>query len=149
MAEQSIAQQAERLSMKRSRILFLLAIIFLSQQATYFSGRNDLASPVGHVKIAAWLVLSVVLLLMLATGGGWFRPKEVRALLNDETTREHRRAGFVSGFWGACLTAMVIYAVDLFEPVSGRDTVHIILTVAIAAALLTFARLERRAHRDA
>jgi hypothetical protein len=37
----------------------------------------------------------------------------------------------------------------MFEPISGRDTVHIILTVAIAAALLTFARLERRAHRDA
>ncbi|HET6943087.1 MAG TPA: hypothetical protein VFH89_13085 [Sphingomicrobium sp.] len=149
MAEQTIAQQAERLSQKRSRMLFVLAVIFLSQQATYFSGRHDLASPAGQVKIAAWLVLSIVLLLMLATGGGWFRSAEVRALLNDETTREHRRAGFVSGFWAACFAAITIYALDLFEPVSGRDTVHIILTVAIAAAMLTFGRLERRAHRDA
>ena len=147
MAEQTIAQQAERLSQKRSRMLFVLAVIFLSQQATYFSGRHD-PSPAGHVKIAAWLVLSVVLLLMLATGGAWFRSAQVRALLNDETTREHRRQGYVSGFWAACLTAIVIYAVDLFEPVSGRDTVHIILTIAIAAAMLTFGRLERRAHRD-
>ena len=148
MVEQTIAQQAERLSQKRSRMLFVLAAIFLSQQATYFSGRHDLTSPVGHVKIAAWLVLSIVLLLMLATGGAWLRSREVRALLNDETTQEHRRTGFVNGFWAACLTAIAIYAVDLFEPVSGRDTVHIILTVSIAAALLTFARLERRAHRD-
>ena len=147
MAEQTIAQQAERLSQKRSRMLFVLAVIFLSQQATYFSGRHD-PSPAGHVKIAAWLVLSVVLLLMLATGGAWFRSAQVRALLNDETTREHRRQGYVSGFWAACLTAIVIYALDLFEPVSGRDTVHIILTIAIAAAMLTFGRLERRAHRD-
>jgi len=130
-------------------MLFVLAAVFLSQQATYFSGRHDLASPAGHVKIAAWLVLSIVLLLMLATGGGWFRSAGVRALLNDETTREHRRAGFVSGFWAACLAAIVIYAVDLFEPISGHDTVHIILTVAIATAMLTFGRLERRAHRDA
>jgi hypothetical protein len=148
VAEQTIAEQAERLSKKRSRMLFVLAVVFLSQQVTYFSGRHDLASPVGHVKIAAWLVLSIVLLLMLATGGGWFRSAEVRALLNDETTRDHRRAGFVGGFWAACLTAIAIYAVDLFEPVSGRDTVHIILTIAIAAAMLTFGRLERRAHRD-
>ena len=147
MAEQTIAHQAERLSQKRSRMLFVLAVIFLSQQATYFSGRHD-PSPAGHVKIAAWLVLSVVLLLMLATGGAWFRSAQVRALLNDETTREHRRQGYVSGFWAACLTAIVIYALDLFEPVSGRDTVHIILTIAIAAAMLTFGRLERRAHRD-
>lgn len=149
MAEQTIAQQAERLSAKRSRMLFVLTVIFLSQQATYFSSRHDLATPAGHVKIAAWLVLSLVLLLMLATGGAWLRSAEVRALLNDETTREHRRTGYVSGFWAACLTAIGIYAADMFEPVSGRDSVHIILTVAIAAALLTFARLERHAHRDA
>ena len=86
------------------------------------------------MKIAAWLVLSIVLLLMLATGGAWLRSAEVRALLNDETTREHRREGFVNGFWAACLAAVVIYAVDLFEPITGRDTIHIILTVAIATA---------------
>ena len=146
MAELTIAEQAERLSQKRSRMLFVLAAVFLSHQASYFSG-HDPARPVDHIKIAAWLVLSVVLLLMLATGGAWLRSKEVRALLNDETTREHRRAGFVNGFWAACLTAIGIYALDLFEPLSGRDTVHIILTVTIAVALLTFARLERRAHR--
>jgi hypothetical protein len=149
VSEQSIVQQAERLSQKRSRLLFVLPVVFLAQQATYFSGRHDIASPAGHVKIAAWLALSIVLLLILATGGGWFRSAEVRALLNDETTREHRREGFVTGFWAACLTAIAIYAVDLFEPVSGRDTVHIILTAAIATAMLTFGRLERRAHRNA
>ena len=148
MTEQTNSEIAERLSKKRSRILFVLAAIFLSQQASYFSG-HDPARPVDHIKIGAWLVLSAVLLLMLATGGAWFRSAKVRALLNDETTREHRRTGFVNGFWAACLTAIGVYVVDMFEPLSGRDAVHIILTVAIAVALLTFARLERRAHRDA
>ena len=149
MTEYSSSEIAERLSKKRSRMLFVLAALFLSQQVTYFSGMHDPARAVDHVKIAAWLVLSIVLLLMLASGGAWLRSAEVRALLNDEATREHRRTGLVNGFWAACLTAIIIYAVDMFEPISGRDTVHIILTVAIAAALLTFARLERRAHRDA
>ena len=149
MTEYSSSEIAERLSKKRSRMLFVLAALFLSQQVTYFSGMHDAARAVDHVKIAAWLVLSIVLLLMLASGGAWLRSAEVRALLNDEATREHRRTGLVNGFWAACLTAITIYAVDMFEPISGRDTVHIILTVAIAAALLTFARLERRAHRDA
>jgi hypothetical protein len=148
VTEQTNSEIAERLSQKRSRILFVLAAIFLSQQASYFSG-HDPARPVDHIKIGAWLVLSAVLLLMLATGGAWFRSAEVRALLNDEATREHRRTGFVNGFWAACLTAIGVYVVDMFEPLSGRDAVHIILTVAIAVALLTFARLERRAHRDA
>ena len=149
MTEYSSSEIAERLSRKRSRMLFVLAALFMSQQVTYFSGMHDPARTVDHVKIAAWLVLSVVLLLMLATGGAWLRSSEVRALLNDEATREHRRTGLVNGFWAACLTAIIIYAVDMFEPISGRDTVHIILTIAIAAALLTFARLERCAHRDA
>ena len=61
-------------------------MIFLSQQATYFSGRaRSGAVPVDHVKIAAWLVLSIVLLLVLATGGCWLQSAEVRALLNDES----------------------------------------------------------------
>jgi len=103
VTEQTNSEIAERLSQKRSRILFVLAAIFLSQQASYFSG-HDPARPVDHIKIGAWLVLSAVLLLMLATGGAWFRSAEVRALLNDETTREHRRTGFVNGW----LTAMPV-----------------------------------------
>jgi hypothetical protein len=149
VTEYSSNEIADRLSKKRSRVLFVLAVIFLSQQIAYFSGVHDPARTADLVKIAAWLVLSIVLLLMLASGGAWVRSAKVRALLNDEVTREHRRMGLVNGFWAACLTAIAIYAVDMFEPISGRDTVHIILTVAIATALLTFARLERRAHRDA
>ena len=45
-------------------------------------------------------------------------------------------------------TAIGIYVVAMFEPVSGRDAVHIIVTAAVAAALLNFGMLERRALRD-
>ena len=127
----------------------MLAVIFLAQQATYFSGTQDPVRTVAHVKIAAWLVLSVVLLAALGTGGGWFRSKEVREMLNDEATREHRRTGFVAGFWAASISAIVLYAIDMFEPMSARQAVHLILTASIATALIVFGSLERRAHRTA
>jgi hypothetical protein len=41
-----------------------------------------------------------------------------------------------------------MYFVVQFEPVSARETIHLLVTVGIAAALLRFAFLERRAHRD-
>ncbi|HEY1143390.1 MAG TPA: hypothetical protein VGE68_05085 [Sphingomicrobium sp.] len=140
---------AERLSAKRARMLPFLAVIFLAQQATYFSGAHDPVRTVAHVKIAAWLVLSVVLLAALGTGGAWFRSKEVRELLNDEATREHRRSGLVAGFWAGSIAAIVLYAIDMFEPMSARQAVHLILTASIATALVVFGNLERRAHRAA
>jgi hypothetical protein len=138
---------ADRLSSKRARILPVLAIVFLAQQAAYFSGPQDPARTVAQVKIAAWLVLSVVLLAMLGTGGAWFRSKEVRALVNDEATREHRRTALVAGFWAASAAAILFYVVDMFEPMPGREAVHLVLTASVATALVVFGILERRAHR--
>lgn len=149
MVQRTNSEMADLLSRKRARILFVLGIVFIAQQATYFSDVHDLSRTVDHVKIAAWLVLSIVLLVLLATGGAWFRSPEVRALLNDETTQEHRRRAYMYGFWAAMGTTIGLYAVDMFEPVSGREAVHIIMTVAIATALLNFAALERRALREA
>ena len=100
------------------------------------------------MKISAWLVLTIVLLAGLATGGAWFRSRAVRQLVNDESTRVHRQTAYVYGFWAAMGTALGLYIVSMFEPVSGRDAVHIIVTVAVATALLNFGLLERRALRD-
>ena len=45
-------------------------------------------------------------------------------------------------------TALALYVLNMFEPVSGREAVHVIVSVAVAAALLHFGKLERRALRD-
>jgi hypothetical protein len=149
MIEPSISEKAERLNRRRARALPALGVIFLAQQASFLSTPAEAVRPVDHLKVGAWLVLSIVLLAGLATGGGWFRSRAVRELLNDESTRVHRRVGYVYGFWAAMGTALGLYVVNMFEPVSGRDAVHIIVTVAIATALLNFGLLERRALRDA
>jgi hypothetical protein len=149
MSTQSNIETADRLARRRARALPVLAIIFLSQQASYFATQIEEGTrTVDHVKIAAWLVLSVVMLLALATGGFWFRPKEVRALMDDEPTRANRAEAFRIGFLVTMAAAIALYCVSLFEPVGGGEAIHILMTIGLAAALLRFGFLERRALKE-
>ena len=149
MNNPSNVEIADRLSRRRARMLPMLAIIFISQQASYFSGRiEDGTRTVDHVKIGAWLVLSIVMLLALTTGGFWFRPKEVRALLDDDVTRANRADALRIGFLVTMAGAIALYFVNAFEPMGARDAIHILMSFGIVAALLRFGYLERRAHRD-
>lgn len=142
-------ESADRISRRRARMFPLLALLFIVQQASYFSGRiEDGARAVDQVKIGAWLVMSVVLLLALMTGGAWLRPKRVRELLNDDVTRANRLDGLRVGFVATMAAGIVMYFLAGVEPVSGRDSVHLMMTAGIAAALIRFGQLERRAHSD-
>ena len=144
--------QAERLGRRRARMLPFLAVIFISQQASFFASETARTSAVirsvDHVKFGAWMVLSLVLLAALYTGGFWFHRREVRALMDDEITRQHRATALSLGFLVAMLAAIALYLVDMAEPVGTRVAIHVIVTLGIASALLRFGLLERRAHRD-
>src|SRR3954447_3543687 len=146
----SVAAKAEYLSKRRARMLPALAVIFLSQQATFFSqmsaGEHISAE---KAKISAWLVLSVVLLAGLATKGFWLEPKEVRDLIDDENTRANRNEAMRWGFLFAMATAIGVYILTMFDTVTGREATHIIMSFGIAAAILRWGMLERRAHRGA
>src|SRR4051794_40205783 len=131
-------ETADRLARRRARALPVLAIVFLAQQVTYFSTQGvDGTRIVDHLKVAAWLVLSVVMLLALATGGFWFRPKAVRALMDDEPTRANRTEAFRIGFLVTMAGAVALYFFRLFEPGSGRQAVHNLMTLRVAPALLS------------
>jgi hypothetical protein len=142
-------ETADRLGRRRARMLPVLSMIFIFQQASHLSARfEEGARTVDQVKISAWLVLSVMLLLALTTGGSWFRPKRVRDLLNDEVTRANRLDALRAGFIATMAAGIGAYVITMFEPVSGRDAIHLMMTFGIAAALVRFGQLERRAHRD-
>ncbi|MFL6731906.1 MAG: hypothetical protein ACJ8EP_06130 [Sphingomicrobium sp.] len=149
MNERTIAERAEYLSKRRARMLPALAVIFLSQQITFFS---QMAGPGPHsaerAKIAAWLVLSVVLLAALASKGFWLQPREVRELIDDENTRANRNEAMRWGFLFAMGSAIAIYVLTMFDVVTGREAVHIIMTFGLAAALIRWGVLERRAYKD-
>lgn len=146
MNNETIAEKAERLSRKRARMLPILALMFLSQQAAYYS--NTHAGPPAMLKISAWLVLSIVLVAALATKGFWFHSKELRDLIDDENTRANRLDGMRWGFLFAMAGSVGVYIDTMFEAVTAREAVHIIMSIGIAAALIRWGVLERRAHRD-
>ena len=43
---------------------------------------------------------------------------------------------------------VLLYLVSFYEPLTGRDALHLVMTFGIAAALVRFGFLERRALRD-
>ncbi len=148
MTTRTTAEQADHLSRRRARMLPFLAVIYLTQQASYFTGGAG-DRPVDHVKIGAWVVLSLVLLAALTTKGFWFHSREVREMIDDEVTRAHRAAAMGWGFVMAILSAIGLYFVSMYEPIGVREAIHVIVSFGIAAAIVRFGMLERRALRDA
>ena len=79
----SVAEKADYLSNRRARMLPALAVIFLSQQATFFSQMSGQHLSAEKAKISAWLVLSIVMLWacdqgLLARAQGGPRPDRRR-----------------------------------------------------------------------
>jgi magnesium-transporting ATPase (P-type) len=131
----------------------VLAIIFIATQAIYFGKAAKFDTwgdvrTVDAVHISAWLVMAIALLALLMTGGGWFQSPQVRALVDDESTREHRQKALSVGFIAAMLTCAGLYFATMFEPISGREAVHLTMTIGIGAALLSFGAQERMALRN-
>jgi hypothetical protein len=139
-------ETADRLSRRRARMLPVLAVVFLAQQAAYFADPGD-GRAVAQVRIGAWVVMGLVLLLALVTGGAFFRSAEVRALLNDEVTRANRARAFEAGFVSAMLSAMLLFCLRGALEFSVGEVIHLIVSAGMVSALVIFGMLERRAHR--
>jgi len=148
MTDRKVADRAEHLSRRRARMLPVLAILLLVQQGSFFTDHPGADRPVDQLKISAWLVLSAVILLALWTGGSWLQPKRVRELLNDETTQVHRTQAFRVAFLASMMGCIFLYFLTMFSRVETREAIHIILTIGLSAALISFGVLERRALRD-
>ena len=138
-------EEAERMGRARSRIFFVLAIVFFAGQSLYFG--TPAATRDSTPRIWAWLLLVVLILLLLATGGFLFGGRKVRELLNDETFRLNRLASQALGFWVTIITSLVVYVESRFDQVSLSEGLHIIVTLGVGAALISFAVRERVAHR--
>ena len=150
MPQVSNVERAEHLSRRRARMLPLLAVIYVTQQASYFSALSgDPHRTVEHVKIGAWIVLSLVILAALVTKGFWLQPREVRDLIDDESSRANRLEGIRWGFIAGMLAAVGAYFLTQFQPLDAGEVVHLVLSFGLGAALVRFGMLERRAHRYA
>ena len=145
MSEASDVERADRIGRTRARVFAVQGVLFMAWQTMFLADRaGHPVRDVATFKISAWLVWVILLLFLLATGGMLLRGRAVRHLLNDELTRMNRMRALAVGFWAAALAGIALYIVTMFECVAGREAIHVILSAAIGAALITFAALERR-----
>ena len=144
MSSMTDLDKAERISRMRARMFPFLGIYFLVGQSIYFTQGQEL-SQARVAKLSAWLVWAIIMLVALAAAGGLFAGGRVRELVEDELTRVNRLRAYATGFWCGCGAALILYVLAMFEPVSGREAIHILLTAAVAGALIRFGLLERRA----
>ena len=134
---------AEKLTLRRARVSIVSGVFFLTTMATSL-GVDFPASRPESFKLAAWVVWAAALLFLLAVGGGLFRGRNVRALMNDDSTVENRQRAMVKGFWAMVLSAFTLYGISLFEPISGREAIRLLLSAAIGASVISFGILEKR-----
>jgi uncharacterized protein (DUF58 family) len=135
-------QEAERLVRIRAVLFCMMAA---TATASVLIGLKGNPSP---ARLGLWLVMIVLMAANLTGSGGWLKPVAVRRLMNDETTREHRRTSTTIGFWtmigGSLLIAVLA---DRLALVPGAAA-ELIVTAGLSAAFVAFAVLELRASSD-
>lgn len=139
---------ADRLTMRRARVAIVLGVLFMISMATSINTDIGDSRP-ATLQITAWIVWAIALLCLVAVGGGLLRQPFVRSIMNDDSTIEHRKSALVAGFWAIVLCAFVLYGVSLFQDITGREAIRIMLSVAVGTAAIRFGILECRALKSA
>ena len=134
---------AERKSRLRAMFFYVLAAALLALDVA------ALGTPGWAFGDGLWAGLMLCAAVNLVPVERWLRPNSrIARLLEDESTREHRRMSSVAGFWAAFLSASVLMVVmRAVEPLSGIDVARVVATATVSAALISFATLELRATR--
>ena len=134
------AARAEQLSLARTILFYLMAAALMV--ATLLGLHNH---PRGG-PLVMWGVMAALMAFNLSPYAPLRgRRGRVGALMNDDSTREHRRSALAAGFWAAAVALAVAAA---WLPIGASETAQLIVTVALFVALVIFAALERRALGD-
>lgn len=140
----SNAELADRLVRRRARLMPVLGLFILIQQSAYFA-HGDGSRAIDQVRLGGWVAMSLVVLLVLTTGGFWFRRPELRAMIEDEGTRANRASALATGFLCAMATAIICYVMQGAWEFGVGEVIHLIVSAGLISALLRFSILERRA----
>jgi hypothetical protein len=139
---------ADRLSRRRALGVTLAAVAFLGVEIVVRPVfRTDGYASSGW-RAYAWPFNAALLLCMLLPIGGLIWGRQVRALVNDEVSRANARTAAAAGFWTAMVIALGIYVAPGAAAFTAREAIFLIVTPTTGVALLLFAWLEARAHRD-
>ncbi|WP_010184022.1 hypothetical protein [Sphingomonas sp. PAMC 26605] len=137
-----IIELAERAGRVRALLLYvfaaltvvLLGLTFASWRPSFFQGM--------------WLGFTLVSAFYLSPLVTRLKSGPLAQLLEDEVTREHRRASSAIGFWAGLLAAAAMLALGSVPGlISASDSARIIFTAAIVVAQVRLATLELQAAR--
>src|SRR5438105_278492 len=134
MQKESTVEIADRVSRKRAIGVAAAAGAFLVIQVIarpFFLG----VAAVPHPRMEAWAINAIVLLALLATGGGLINRREIRSLVNDEVARSNYKSAVNVGYWVAMVVAMAVYFVPGLDNRPAREAVYLIVTPSIGIAL--------------
>lgn len=136
-------ERAERGSKARAFSYYLFAAIILGLLLGSFG-------PTGADFFRGmWSGVTLVATLSLLPWARWLKPgSAVHRLLDDESTREHRRMSSTAGFAATMASSLGLTFITA-DPgsISAFDAVRVIATAAMVASLVSFATLELRAQR--
>jgi hypothetical protein len=147
MSPENVVDVADRISRKRALGTALAAGAFLVVQIIVHPVFRSEHGATG-IRAYMWAINAAALLLFLLPLGGVAWGRRVRALVNDDISRDHARIGEVVGFWTAMIVALGLYVLPVGQHLTAREATYLVVTPATGVALLVFAWLESRAHRD-
>jgi hypothetical protein len=149
MASRDSIEAADRASRTRAILIAAATFIFLAIQVVARPVFVEGPAESFRVRGLFWALNAGALVLLLATGGGLAQRREIRTLVEDQVSVRHRVSAVAVGFWIAMAVAFLFYLVPGLRGRTSGEAVYAIVTPSISAALLAFAWLELRAHRDA
>jgi hypothetical protein len=136
-----------RIADRTNRILQGSCLMFLVWQVAYFVIFARPEGALRNVDIAmsfAFIAWCGALLMLLATGGGAFRAREVREILDDELARSQRSQAYQNAFWGMMLVGLAGYVAAQVTAIDALLLAHIMLSAGVLVAVATLAYLNRR-----
>jgi hypothetical protein len=145
---QNIVEFADFVSRRRAWGTALATLVFVAVQfvdrPVFRSDGYGVTGPRAYM----WALNAGLLLLLLLPATGFIWGRRVRELVNDEVSRSNSRSAAAAGFGVAMVIALGVYALAPSTRFTAREAAYLVVTSATTCALLTFAWLESRAHRD-
>ena len=132
-------EHAEHKARARAICMALLAVVTMFT-ATF--GLDNPANDAATFRGGSWLVTVALGVALLATSGGLMLNPRLRAIMDDERSRQNRARSFAVAFFGAMLTALALYVVSWSTPIETRAALRLVTGWGMAAGLARYAMLE-------
>ena len=135
-------EKAEKLSRQRALAAPILGIaLMVLHQGVFFNWEGE---TINYFATAAWALIAIACLTIIFTGGSWFIPKAVRALTDDEVTRENWSYAIQSGFGVGMAICILVFVLEPFFPLTAQRAAHLIFSSGVGVTLVVFGSREQK-----